>query len=147
MRFGFETGTYAVKVVIRLTLELLPALKSPEGHPRKTEYGNEGEPNVGPKPPSIFGFITSTKDFLRNRLFAWAELSFGESTFKLLITPVVHLLLSYVAGGAGRRRLRECRHDCTHSELAQHYFVPPKRFGATCCTTRKRAHCRNVPTL
>lgn len=47
-------------------------------------------------------FIASAKDFLSNRLFAWAELSFGESTFKLLITQVVHLLLSYVAGGAGR---------------------------------------------
>jgi len=59
-----------------------------------TEYGNEREPNICPKPPSILGFITSAKDFLRNRLFAWAELSFCESTFKLLITPVVHLLLS-----------------------------------------------------
>ena len=43
---------------------------------------------------SILGFITSAKDFLCNRLFAWAELSFGENTFKLLITPVVHLLLA-----------------------------------------------------
>ena len=78
----------------RLTFELLPALKPPEGHPRMTEYGNEREPNICPKPPSILGFITSAKDFLRNRLFAWTELSFRESTFKLLITPVVHLLLS-----------------------------------------------------
>jgi hypothetical protein len=112
---GFDSCVDAARCGDRLTVDLIPALKTPEGQPRQTEYGNWGRQTyVRSLPPSA-----PAKDFLCNRMFAWAELSFGESTFKLLITPIVHLLLSYVAGGAGRRRLLERLHDRTHCELVR----------------------------
>jgi hypothetical protein len=82
-----------------------------------------------PKASLHLWFLTSTKDFFRNRLFAWAELSFGKSTFEFPVTPVVHCYYPNSNSGG-------CSQTARMRELALHHFVPSAARPTVSCLNK-----------